>query len=72
MTRVIERLNGIVKLTPPHECHIKLQRKSVVIKQAMTSFLLYMMDTLLRAVRDVVLSNELTLHEVMKYCRLLY
>jgi hypothetical protein len=50
MTRVIERFNGNVKLTPLHECHVKLQRKSVAIKQAMTSFLLYGMGTLLRAV----------------------
>jgi hypothetical protein len=72
MTRVINGFNGIVKLTPLHECHIKLQKKSVAIKQEMSSFLYYMMGTLLRAVYDALLSNGLTLHEVMKYCRLLY
>jgi hypothetical protein len=72
MSRVIDRFNGIVNLTPLHECHFKLQRESVAIKQAMSRFLLNGMDTLLRAVYDVLSSNELTLHEVMKYCRLLH
>ena len=72
MTRAINGFNGIVMLTHLHECHITLQRKSEAIKQAMSSFLFHMMDTLLRAVYDEMRSNGHTLHEAMKYCRLLY
>ena len=69
MTGEIDRLNEIVKLTPLHECNVKLQRKSVALRQVMSSFPFYMMDILLRAAYDAM---RLTLHEVMKYCRLLY